>query len=229
MANERVLKFPMSEKMFHNINMVTWMILAATGIIVYFKMVTEATASLMMDFHIGIAIVFTLNFLGFVTLNADRFFLMLRNLMIWDADTFAWFKNFGGYPGRLFGIPFGPEEVAPQGRFNAGQKVTYLFFIFMIFGLIVTGWLLYFMAPVLGKTTMVYFFNFHVWGSIVATVMAVGAHLPLAVINIEDFKAMFRFGSGDVPLEDAIHHAPKWVENDLVKVSTLEQPLKANH
>ena len=130
MANERVLKFPMSEKMFHNINMVTWMILAVTGMMIYFKTVDATTASLLMDFHIGIAIVFTLNFIGFAVINADRFFLMLRNLLIWDADTFAWFKNFGGYPRRLLGIPFGPEEVAPQGRFNAGQKFTYLFLTF---------------------------------------------------------------------------------------------------
>ncbi|MGD9595329.1 cytochrome b/b6 domain-containing protein [Wolinella succinogenes] len=229
MHEERVLKFPLSEKMFHNINMVTWMILALSGILIYFRIVDDPAAELLMDIHMVVAVIFTFNFFGFVVINADRFFLMLRNLLIWDKDTLAWFKNFGGYPRMLFNIPFGPEKVAPQGRFNAGQKGTYLFFIFMIFALIVTGWLLYAAAPVLGKTTVKYMFYFHVWGSIIATLVALGGHLPLALVNFEDFKAMFRFGPGDVPLSDAVHHAPKWVKEDLIKVSRVEEDLTQKH
>lgn len=218
MHNERVLKFPLSEKVFHNVNLITWTILAVTGIVIYFRLVDDEMASLLMDWHIGIAILFTINFFGFVLLNFDRFALMLRNLFIWDRDTFAWFKNFGGYPRRLFGIKFGPEEVAPQGRFNAGQKAAYIIFMFMIFGLTVSGWLLYAYPAAMGKIFTKWLFIFHVWGSILTTLMAFCVHMPLAVINVEDLKAMFRFGPGDVPLEDAHHHAPKWVENDLMGV-----------
>lgn len=213
---DTVLKFPFSERMFHNVNLITWMILAFSGIIIYFGLIEESSIKFWMDLHIYIAVLFTVNFVGFVILNFDRFALMLRNLLIWDKDTFAWFKNFGGYPKKIFGINFGPEEVAPQGRFNAGQKPTYLFFIFMIFGLILTGWVLYALAPVIGKTAMVYTFYFHVWGSIIATVVALFGHLPMALLNKDDFKAMF--GNGEVPLESAKEHSPKWVENDLVTV-----------
>lgn len=230
MREERVLKFPLSEKMFHNINMVTWMILALSGILIYFRLVSEATAEWLMDLHMVVAVLFTFNFFGFVIINADRFFLMMRNLLIWDKDTWAWFKNFGGYPRRLFGIPFAPVEVAPQGRFNAGQKGTYLFFIFMIFALIVSGWLLYAFAPLVGKSFLVYLFYFHVWGSIIATAVALGGHLPLALVNFEDFKAMFRYDPGDVPLSDAAHHAPKWVQEDLMQVSQVKEDLaKTSH
>lgn len=222
MHNKRVLKFPLSEKIFHNLNLITWTILAVTGILIYFKIVDAKTAEMLMDWHIGIAILFTLNFFGFVILNFDRFVLMLRNLFIWDKDTFAWFKNFGGYPRRLFGIKFGPEEVAPQGRFNAGQKAAYIIFVFMIFGLIVSGWLLYAYPAAMGKIFTKWIFLFHVWGSIITTLLAFCVHMPLAVINVEDLKAMFRFGPGDVPLEDAHHHAPKWVENDLMAIDTTK-------
>ena len=199
MHENRVLKFPLSEKVFHNVNLITWIALIITGVLIYFKIVDEATAKMLMDWHIGIGIVFTINFFGFVLLNFDRFSLMIRNLLIWDRDTFAWFKNFGGYPRRLFGIKFGPEEVAPQGRFNAGQKAAYLIFIF-------TKWM----------------FWFHVWGSILTSLLAFCVHMPLAIINSEDLKAMFRFGPGDVPLEDAHHHAPKWVEDDLMAVDATK-------
>jgi len=151
MHENRVLKFPLSEKVFHNVNLITWIALIITGVLIYFRMVNEDMAEMLMDWHIGIGIVFTINFFGFMLLNFDRFSLMIRNLLIWDRDTFAWFKNFGGYPRRLFGIKFGPEEVAPQGRFNAGQKAAYLIFMFMIFGLIVSGWLLYAYPAAMGK------------------------------------------------------------------------------
>lgn len=211
---DKVLKFPLSERVFHFVNMVTWMILAFSGIIVYFGLIDTQSVKFWMDLHIGVAILFTINFIGFMTLNLDRFMLMLRNLFIWDKDTFAWFKNFGGYPKRIFNINFGPEEVAPQGRFNAGQKGTYIFFMFMIFTLTVSGWVLYILAPVIGKTTMVFMFNLHVWGSILTTALAIFGHLPMALLNMDDFKAMF--GNGEVPMDVAKHHSPKWANNDLV-------------
>ncbi|MDR1976250.1 MAG: cytochrome b/b6 domain-containing protein [Campylobacteraceae bacterium] len=218
MCEDRVLKFPTSEKVFHNINMLSWFILAVSGVAVYFKLVGESGASLLMDIHIIAAVISTVNFFGFAIINADRFILLLKNLTTWDRDTLAWFKNLGGYPRKLFGINFGPVEVAPQGKFNAGQKALYPLLIFMIFALIVSGWLLYAFTPALGKQSVVYIFNFHIWGSIVATVLVVFGHATMAFLNKEELKAMFRFGAGDIPLEDAKLHSPKWVENDLMKV-----------
>lgn len=216
--SKRVLKFPLSEKIFHNVNLITWTALALTGCAIYFDLIDKESVKAFMDYHIIIGIIFTINFVGFVVLNFDRFALMMRNLLIWDKDTFAWFKNLGGYPRRLFGIKFGPEEVAPQGRFNAGQKAAYLIFIFMIFALIVSGWLLYAYPAAMGKVYTKWLFWLHVWGSIFTTILIFCVHMPLAIINLEDFKAMFRIGGGDVPLEDAKHHASKWVENDLMSI-----------
>lgn len=213
--HNKVLKFPFSERIFHNVNLVTWMILAFSGMIVYFGFVDEKNVKFWMDLHIYVGVIFSINFIAFATLNFDRFALMLRNLFIFDKDTFAWFKNFGGYPKRIFGINFGPDKVAPQGRFNAGQKPTYIFFIFMIFGLTLTGWVLYALAPVVGKDTVFYMFYFHVYGSIIATAVALFGHLPMALLNKEDFFAMF--GNGEISIDDAKEHSVKWVQNDLVE------------
>jgi formate dehydrogenase subunit gamma len=220
--NEKVLRFPVYEKIFHNINAITWYILAITGMAVYFKWASGESAKFLMEVHIWTAIVFTLNFISFILIAPDRFYIMMKNLLQWDKDTFAWFKNLGGYP-RMFGIPFGPEKTAPQGKYNAGQKVAYLIFIFMIFGLIITGWALYFAKQGLGKELMLYFFYFHVWGSIITTALVTFVHLPLSIINIEDFKAMWRLDSGYMPFDAAEHHSPKWVEDDLVQINSIKQ------
>ncbi len=217
---EKVLRFPVSEKIFHNINAITWYILFITGILVFLKIVPNPTREILMKVHIWTAIIFTVNFISFILIAPDRFYIMLKNLLIWDKDTFLWFKNLGGYP-RKFGIPFGDKETAPQGKYNAGQKIAYLIFIFMIIGLIISGWMLYFFRQGLGKELVLSLFYFHVWGSIIATLLVTFVHLPLSIINIEDFKAMWRLGSGYMPFEVAKHHSPKWVDDNLVKNEKL--------
>ncbi|AEH44378.1 hypothetical protein Thein_0496 [Thermodesulfatator indicus DSM 15286] len=219
---DRVLKFSFSEKIFHNVNAVTWYILALTGVIVYFDWASPETKAFLMQIHIWVAVIFTFNFLAFVFLSPHRFYIMMKNFLEWDKDSLAWFKNFGGYPRRFFKIPFGPEEVAPQGKVNAGQKLTYLFFVFVIIALIVTGWSLYYAKHSMGKTLFELMFYVHVWGSILATAVATCGHIPLSIVNTEDLLAMWRPGSGTVSVEWAKHHNPKWYEKDLMKVEPKE-------
>lgn len=58
----------------------------------------------------------------------------------------------------------------------------------------------------------------HVWGSIVVTAMVTCAHIPLALLSMEHFKGIWRIGSGDIAAEAALHHAPTWVERDVVEL-----------
>jgi formate dehydrogenase subunit gamma len=223
MRNAKALKFPVCEKIFHNLNLLSWTALIVTGALVYFKAIENDAAALAMDIHIIAAVLSTANFFGFAIINYDRFLLMLRNLTAWDRDSVAWFRNLGGYPKKLLGINFGPKEIAPQGRFNGGQKLLYSLLIAMIFALIVSGWLLYALTPALGKQAVVLLFNFHIYGSIAATILVVFGHAPMALLSFGDFKAMFGFGEGFVSLEEAKKSSPKWVENDLVKIEEAPQ------
>ncbi|WP_457569482.1 cytochrome b/b6 domain-containing protein [Desulfurobacterium sp.] len=231
MANDymnKVLKFPLPNKIFHNVNAVTWYILLITGLIAYFKLASPQTMALMMKIHIYTAVIFTLNFIAFVFITPHRFYMMLDRLFTWDKDTFAWFKNFGGYP-RMLGIPFGPEEVAPQGKYNAGQKLSYPMFVFFVAVLIVTGWGLFLFKHALGKGLFTVMFYVHVWGSILVSAMATFGHVPLALIHPDDVKAMFRFGPGTVPIEVAAHHNPKWVENEIVEIDLPKDIPEGHH
>ncbi|MFR6028226.1 MAG: cytochrome b/b6 domain-containing protein [Sutterella wadsworthensis] len=83
---------------------------------------------------------------------------------------------------------------SPQGRYNGGQKASYLLFMGMIAALAVTGWLLWLGAPVTGKLVYFLTFYFHVWGSIIISILVVCAHIPLALLSMSHFKGIWRLG-----------------------------------
>ena len=219
MANDRILRFHTADKVFHSVNAITWFALLFTGAYVYFFHPKATVAETTMIVHLIIGFVFTFNLLGFIVLAPDRFALILRSCLEWDRNTIMWFRNFGGYPRRFFKIPLGPVEVSPQGRYNAGQKISYLLFITMIAVLSVTGWMLWIGAPLLGKAVFVWTFYFHVWGSIIVSALVVCVHIPLALLSMEHFKGIWRWGPGTISMEAAEHHSPTWLERDVIRTN----------
>ena len=217
--SDRILRFHAPDKVFHAVNAITWFALFFTGGYVYFMNPTAACAETAMFFHLILGAVFTFNLLAFIVIAPDRFALILKACLEWDINTLRWFRNLGGYPRRFFRIPFGPEEVAPQGRYNAGQKLSYLFFMGMIAALSVTGWLLWIGAPLIGKAVYASIFYFHVWGSVICTLLVVFAHIPLALMSFEHFKGIWRLGPGTISWEAAEHHAPTWLERDVIRTN----------
>ena len=172
-----------------------------------------------MVWHIWIAVVYTFNLIGYLVFAPQRFATTLNALLTWDMDTIKWFRNFGGYPRRFFKIPFGPVETPPQGRYNGGQKASYLLFMGMIAALAVTGWMLWIGAPLFGKVVYAWTFYFHVWGSIIVSLLVVCAHIPLALLSMEHFKGIWRLGPGTISMEAAEHHAPLWFERDVIRTN----------
>ena len=216
---ERILRFHTADKVFHGVNAITWFALLFTGAAAYFCDLSDATINNLMIWHIAIAVVYTFNLIGFLVFAPHRFAALLNDLLTWDMDTIKWFRNFGGYPRRFFGIPFGPVEVPPQGRYNGGQKMSYLIFIFMMYALAVTGWLLFYFAPAIPKNAFWWMYMFHVWGSIICSLMVVGAHIPLALLSWEHFKGIWGLGEGTISYEAAEHHSPKWLAKDVVRTN----------
>ena len=197
MANNRILRFHAPDKVFHSVNAITWFALLFTGVYVYFCEPEAACAEATMLAHLILGVVFTFNLLGFIVLAPDRFALILRACLEWDRNTIFWFRNFGGYPRRFFKIPF----------------------MGMIAALTVTGWMLWIGAPLLGKAVFLWTFYFHVWGSIIVSVLVVCAHIPLALLSMEHFKGIWRLGPGTISVEAAEHHAPLWFERDVIRTN----------
>ena len=215
--NDRILRFHVADKVFHGLNAILWFALVITGAIVYLAKPEAATGESLMAWHVGLGIVFTLNLVGYLLFAPERFALMINACLIWDKNTILWFRNFGGYPRRFFKIPFGPVEVTPQGRYNAGQKASYLLFTAAIVMLIVTGWLLWVFAPAIGKDAFLSMWYLHVWGSLFITVLVVCAHIPLALLSMSHFLGIWRIGTGDISWEAAEHHSPVWLEKDVIR------------
>ena len=141
--NDRILRFHVADKVFHGLNAILWFALVITGAIVYLCKPEAATGESLMAWHVGLGIVFTLNLVGYLLFAPERFALMINACLIWDKNTILWFRNFGGYPRRFFKIPFGPVEVTPQGRYNAGQRIAYGALIFLNILLLASGFALF--------------------------------------------------------------------------------------
>ncbi|WP_334110532.1 cytochrome b/b6 domain-containing protein [Thermodesulfitimonas autotrophica] len=208
-----VLRHSVPSRITHIVLMICWIILAATGFAVYFKLVGEVVRAAFMQWHIYFAIPLTFVTLGYLVVTPDRAFMFAKELLSWDRDTIAWWKNLGGYPYKLFKI--GSPGSPPQSKYNAGQKFYGLCVVATLAILGVTGWSLYFIPQALGKFWTLTFFKLHVWLSFFVTLFMLFVHVPLVIYNWPDFKAMFRFGPGTVPLEWAREHNPKWVEKEL--------------
>ena len=202
--NARILRFHLPDKVFHSMNAILWFALVITGAIVYLCDLDASTGEMLMTWHIGLGIAFTFCLFGYIFFAPDRFAMMMHACMTWDKNTILWFRNFGGYPRRFFHFP---------------QKASYLLFMASIYILIVTGWLLWIFAPAIGKEMFVTFFYVHVWGSLFITLLVVCAHIPLALLSMSHFLGIWRIGAGDISWEAAEHHAPTWLEKDVVRTN----------
>ncbi len=224
-----VLRHPLSSRIMHFVNMVCWYVLFTTGALVYFKLVGGSEAALLMKIHILFGLILTVVVLSYVVMAPDRVFLFLQEILNWDRDTIAWWKNFGGYPYRFLGKTrfyryiekfwFAKPGCPPQSKYNAGQKFLGILVVFSLAVLGASGWLLFLFRQALGKDGVWLFFNAHVWIAIVVTVFVTFVHIPLVIINWPDFVSMFRIGSGTVPVSWAREHNPKWFEREVVELA----------
>ncbi len=223
-----VLRHPLSSRIVHFVNMICWYGLFITGILVYLKLVSNSERALLMKLHIFFGAILTFVIAAYLALTPERAMLFVQEVLNWDKDTIAWWKNFGGYPYKFLGKTklykyiekfwFAKPGCPPQTKYNAGQKLLGLTVIASLFILGFTGWFLYFFREALGKNGVYLFFNLHLWIAILVTLFVTFVHIPLVIVNWPDFVSMFRIGSGTVPVEWAKEHNPKWFENDVAKL-----------
>ena len=220
----RVLKHPLISRLFHWGLILGFLPAAITGFLIWLKPFNQDLQNLVMQIHIVGASILTISCILFVLFGLDRIVAFIRRIFNFDERDIAWMKVCGGYPQKmLFGkiIP-----VPPMGKMNSGQKQMGIFMLFGGIILIVTGWALYAFLPVAPKAAMYWFDMLHLVIGIFLG-LCVFAHIFLGIYNWGEFLCMF--GDGTQPVEEAKHHNPVWVENEIEPVKDGQPTLPGQH
>lgn len=209
----RVLKHGLATRLFHWTLILGFLPAAFTGLVIWLKPGSEDFINLAMRIHIIGAVILSIGCIGFSVFAFDRVAAFARRCFTWTKDDMEWLKVSGGYPQKMF---FGKIiPVPPMGKINSGQKQMGLFFLFAGPVLIVTGWILYLALPLAPKLVSYYADILHLVLGLFLTACVI-AHIFLGIYNWGEFKAMF--GDGTQPIEEAKHHNPLWIENEIEKV-----------
>ena len=197
-----VRRFWPEERSLHWLLAVTFLILLATGLILYLPAFAELAANrrLWKSLHLGAAIAF---WAGLVVLVASDTGGRLRRTASevdrFDEDDLRWVR---------WAVTRRGDE-PPQARFNAGQKLNTA----VVFGLMVvfsvSGLLMYLQetdAAVRGRTSAILVHDIATW----IAVPLVAGHLYLVLVNRSTRHSLRGMVLGSVRRDWARRHHPKW-------------------
>ena len=214
--DKMILKHPLSVRMFHYFLILSFLPLAVTGVLLYFKPLSDAAMHLTMQIHAAAGVVLTIACLSFFFLAYDRVILFIRRVFSFSIADLKWFAVLGGYPQKL--ILRKKVTVPPMGKYNSGQK---LFGIFVLIGgslLILSGWILWGFPHAMPRGFVALMGNVHLIAGIVLTLFLC-VHLFLGIYMFDDFKAMILHGK--IPYEEAKEMSPLWVEKETIPVAKI--------
>jgi formate dehydrogenase subunit gamma len=189
-----VRRFSPVERLLHWVNALGFFFLLATGLILYLPSLSVLVSrrQLIQSIHFWGGVGWLGALAAVVVLGARRFLRTARELDSFDGDDLRWLR------GRR----------APQGRFNAGQKInaalTAAFTI--LFG--VSGLLLWFGE----QDTRLRFASTVILhdGVMYVSLVLLAGHLYLALIHPTTRHALRGMTLGDVRVEWAMKHHAKW-------------------
>jgi len=200
MATERMIRrFGVTERALHWVHASGFLAMLATGLILYVPVLSEAVArrNLVKNVHIFSAVGWALAILLVLALgDRRRLAADWRTIETIDADDRRWLR------GRR----------APQGKFNAGQKVNAILTASFAVLFAVSGFFLW-----LGERDHRFLFDGTGTVHETLTLAAVGllaGHLYLALIHPSTRHALRGMTVGDVREDWAREHHPKWVQEE---------------
>jgi formate dehydrogenase subunit gamma len=192
-----IRRFGVTERLLHWVHATGFLAMLATGLILYLPSLSEIVArrNLVKNVHLFSAVAWAAAILVVVALgDRRRLAADWREVEAIDADDRRWLR------GRR----------APQGRFNAGQKVNVILTAGLAVVFVVSGFFLW-----LGERDHRFLFDgtgtVHDAAMLVSVVVLVG-HLYLAVIHPRTRHALRGMTLGDVREDWAREHHAKWVE-----------------
>jgi len=191
----RLLRFTRTERAVHWVHATAFLVLLATGLALYLPSLAELIGRrpLLKDIHVYTAVAWAVAIVA-VVLAGDRRSLgrTLREIDVFDRDDRDWLRG----------------RKAPQGRFNAGQKLNAAITAAFAILFAVSGAFLW-----LGERDTRFRFAqtilIHDWLTQISLVLFLG-HLYVAVIHPSTRHALNGMTRGWVDAEWAERHHPKW-------------------
>jgi formate dehydrogenase subunit gamma len=194
-----VRRFGVTERAMHWVHATGFMAMLATGLILYLPALSELVArrNLVKNVHLFAAVAWALAIVLVVVLgDRRRLAADWREIETLDADDRRWLRG----------------RSAPQGRFNAGQKLNALLTASFAVLFVVSGFFLW-----LGERDHRFLLDgagtVHDTLMLVSVVLLAG-HLYLAVIHPSTRHALRGMTLGDVREDWAREHHPKWVKDE---------------
>ena len=205
---ERYLRrFSRTERAVHWVHAAAFFVLLGSGLVLYLPSLAEAVSRrpLVKGVHVYTAVAWAAALVLLAVLGDRRGLRRtLRELEYFDADDRRWLT------GRR----------APQGRFNAGQKLNAAITAALAVLFAISGGLLWY-----GERNTQYRFAstilVHDWLMYLSLALLVG-HLYLAVLHPATRHALRGMTAGTVREEWAREHHPKWVEELSTGVGPLD-------
>src|SRR5438445_11505412 len=193
----RLSRFSRTERALHWVHASAFLMLLASGLCLYLPSLAELLGRrpLLKDIHVYTALAW-LAALALVLLAGDRRRLLAtaREIDSFDADDLAWLKR----------------RRAPQGRFNAGQKINAIVTAALAVLFAVTGFFLWYgernHAFRLQNALIV-----HDWLMYISFFLLLG-HLYLSLIHPSTRHSLSAVTRGWVRQDWSLHQHPPWVE-----------------
>jgi len=194
-----IRRFGFTERALHWIHATGFLAMLATGLVLYLPALAEIVArrNLVKNLHLGAALVWLVAIvLVFVLGDRRRLRDDWREIETLDADDRRWLRG----------------RKAPQGRFNAGQKLNAIVTAAFAVLFLVSGFFLW-----LGERD--HRFLFDGTGTVhelltLASVALLAGHLYLAVIHPSTRHALRGITVGNVREDWAQEHHGKWVDEE---------------
>jgi len=193
----RLSRFSRTERTLHWVHASAFLVLFVSGLCLYLPSLSELIGRrpLLKDIHVYTALIW-LAALALILLAGDRRRLLAaaREIDTFDDDDLAWLRR----------------RRAPQGRFNAGQKINAIVTSALAVLFAITGFFLWYgerdHAFRLQNALLV-----HDWLMYISFFLLLG-HLYLALINPSTRHSLSGMTRGWVREDWALRHHRKWVE-----------------
>ena len=215
MAPERIRRFTGTERLLHWVHAAAFFLMLGTGLILYIPALEKALGArnFYKNIHLLVAVVWVAAIFAIIVFgNRKALRRTWQDAQTITRDDRRWLTG----------------RKAPQGRLNAGQKVNTIIQVAFALLFTLSGFFLW-----LGQRDHTFLFDgtgsLHDLLTFISIALIVG-HLYLALIHPSTRHALKGITTGEVDLEWAERHHPKWVADERVlaemrRDGILEEPL----